>query len=213
MRGSHFTLIFNGKPPGIIPAHAGLTHSQSAPARRWWDHPRACGAHMNVLNQEVNEKGSSPRMRGSQEYFTNGNHVPGIIPAHAGLTGTWRTQPRRYRDHPRACGAHKVMSTWMRKQLGSSPRMRGSLSTSMMCSTTRRDHPRACGAHTYQSSSSSSSSGSSPRMRGSPTGSCSSMAASGIIPAHAGLTLKNPNNDAILSVSNPIFYSVLRVIL
>ena len=35
----------------------------------------------------------------------------------------------------------------------------------------------------------------------------------GIIPAHAGLTLKNPNNDAILSVSNPIFYSVLRVIL
>ena len=187
MRGSHFTLIFNGKPPGIIPAHAGLTHSQSAPARRWWDHPRACGAHMNVLNQEVNEKGSSPRMRGSQEYFTNGNHVPGIIPAHAGLTGTWRTQPRRYRDHPRACGAHKVMSTWMRKQLGSSPRMRGSRRCTdeqwppvgiipahagltyqqMTDAITNRDHPRACGAHIFLCSRNSLILGSSPRMRGS----------------------------------------------
>ena len=34
----------------------------------------------------------------------------------------------------------------------------------------------------------------------------------GIIPAHAGLTLKNPNIDAILSGPHPVFYSVLRVI-
>ena len=50
-------------------------------------------------------------------------------------------------------------------------------------------------------------------MRGSPEEHEALALAKGIIPAHAGLTLKNPNNDAILSVSNPIFYSVLRVIL
>ena len=50
-------------------------------------------------------------------------------------------------------------------------------------------------------------------MRGSHLADAIGAASVGIIPAHAGLTLKNPNNDAILSVSNPIFYLVLRVIL
>ena len=54
--------------------------------------------------------------------------------------------------------------------------------------------------------------GSSPRMRGSlqPTNLITNDI--GIIPAYAGLTLKNPNIDAILSGPHPVFYSVLRVI-
>ena len=50
-------------------------------------------------------------------------------------------------------------------------------------------------------------------MRGSRTQLEAADGEEGIIPAHAGLTLKNPNIDAILSGPHPIFYSVLRVIL
>ena len=75
------------------------------------------------------------------------------------------------------------------------------------------DHPRACGAHSALIVIFSLLSGSSPRMRGSLRDVCPQIPIVGIIPAHAGLTLKNPNIDAILSGPHPIFYSVLRVIL
>ena len=54
--------------------------------------------------------------------------------------------------------------------------------------------------------------GSSPRMRGSLAFRHLHRVVKGIIPAHAGLTLKNPNIDAILSGPHPVFYSFLRVI-
>ena len=75
-----------------------------------------------------------------------------------------------------------------------------------------KDHPRACGAHILSGVDSTSFWGSSPRMRGSLGGEARRGAALGIIPAHAGLTLKNPNIDAILSGPHPVFYSFLRVI-
>ena len=95
------------------------------------------------------------------------NHVAGIIPAHAGLTGNYRNDTAESWDHPRACGAHPSSNRAKSPPTGSSPRMRGSQHGS--CSRTRqngiipahagltpqlsrlshmaRDHPRACGAH------------------------------------------------------------------
>ena len=157
--------------------------------------------------------GSSPRMRGSRECILEHLALIGIIPAHAGLT--------------------RIVCECTNPTRGSSPRMRGSLFQAAFREVTRgiipahagltmfscpsifwiRDHPRACGAHQNRGKMYRMLSGSSPRMRGSLDRVVASVIASGIIPAHAGLTLKNPNNDAILSVSNPIFYSVLRVIL
>ena len=32
---------------GIIPAHAGLTHGYNRRCGTLWDHPRACGAHID----------------------------------------------------------------------------------------------------------------------------------------------------------------------
>ena len=126
MRGSHTGYDGIVLHVGIIPAHAGLTTSLwfSGSARR--DHPRACGAHIARPSGVDVSKGSSPRMRGSPNRAGDVKTRHGIIPAHAGLTlHPWR---RRYprRDHPRACGAHKVVARSPALVQGSSPRMRGS---------------------------------------------------------------------------------------
>ena len=65
-------------------------------------------------------------MRGSLSCTFQAPALYGIIPAHAGLTGTGAAHTVASRDHPRACGAH--LKPWARKlkEKGSSPRMRGS---------------------------------------------------------------------------------------
>ena len=172
-------------------------------------------------------------MRGSHYAIPYIILLYGIIPAHAGLTMIGEEPARKKGEHPRACGAHMPKKTAWQTRKGSSPRMRGSHRSNLVQRNNNgiipahagltltnwrptcqeRDHPRACGAHRKPRNGRHSMPGSSPRMRGSPHSPGLTRMSLGIIPAHAGLTLKNPNNDAILSVSNPIFYSVLRVIL
>ena len=54
----------------------------------------------------------------------------GIIPADAGSTTCTATWPHAARDHPRGCGEHDYGRRVVGSQAGSSPRMRGALSTS-----------------------------------------------------------------------------------
>ena len=171
-------------------------------------------------------------MRGSHNAEFGKVRTVGIIPAHAGLTQASRCRMGHCWDHPRACGAHRGWPQRWKIYMGSSPRMRGSPcqrigATSLdgiipahagltqplsLELTENRDHPRACGAHLTTGTLKDKGQGSSPRMRGSLYFIISRKEVLGIIPAHAGLTLKNPNIDAILSGPHPIFYSVLRVI-
>ena len=127
MRGSHDDTVTEKRTLGIIPAHAGLTYSSFFRRPRTWDHPRACGAHINVTLRSDAAEGSSPRMRGSPVMVLCMQLLTGIIPAHAGLTPAWRTFSAMIRDHPRACGAHLAFSRLQHMTAGSSPRMRGSL--------------------------------------------------------------------------------------
>ncbi len=71
---------------GIIPAGAGLTLATVRRPTADWDHPRGCGAHRTASKASTRRQGSSPRVRGSHESVTRTVHVPGIIPAGAGLT-------------------------------------------------------------------------------------------------------------------------------
>ena len=171
-------------------------------------------------------------MRGSPSSFEESTASCGIIPAHAGLTSWPSTTCKLSGDHPRACGAHCRDGRNRRQGVGSSPRMRGSPTSDQstffvrgiipahagltrplwMHQTARRDHPRACGAHRTTGDFDIYWTGSSPRMRGSHRCHYRRLEDVGIIPAHAGLTLKNPNIDAILSGPHPVFYSFLRVI-
>ncbi len=127
MRGS-LLLRFDGLLLcGIIPAHAGLTGVSSPSWSNLRDHPRACGAHTADAWAKANRQGSSPRMRGSLFFKRFHARVPGIIPAHAGLTASALRRSPAVRDHPRACGAHSRSPSTYRVPSGSSPRMRGSL--------------------------------------------------------------------------------------
>ena len=126
MRGSPPSGGFYVYLIGIIPAHAGLTSNAWASARRRRDHPRACGAHMRQSLIIVNIQGSSPRMRGSPVCRLFSCSRPGIIPAHAGLTVSLFSSIFPAGDHPRACGAHRKLTTSSQDLAGSSPRMRGS---------------------------------------------------------------------------------------
>ena len=189
MRGSPHDSRNASRRHGIIPAHAGLTMHDYAFADSLRDHPRACGAHSHQRCVEQTSVGSSPRMRGSPRRNIPLIEQIGIIPAHAGLTLHQDCGSGRYEDHPRACGAHKQIEATGDPELGSSPRMRGSLmkqaverrllgitpahagltgrSTALIPAA--KDHPRACGAHLNVSPIMPTFVGSSPRMRGSPS--------------------------------------------
>ena len=120
MRGKRLRRVGCGDCRRIIPAHAGQTNGRSRRRRRTSDHPRACGANIDVSNWQAGIDGSSPRMRGKQR---DAFHVVagfGIIPAHAGQT-------------PISRGVSDM-------DFGSSPRMRGKQSDSI--SKTHSDNTR-----------------------------------------------------------------------
>ena len=113
-------------PMGSSPRMRGSLVGSNECIGNGGDHPRACGAHAYSLILSYHVVGSSPRMRGSHRSDIYHREVPGIIPAHAGLTLlTWTTM-RRVGDHPRACGAHLSGRPDRGAGEGSSPRMRGS---------------------------------------------------------------------------------------
>ena len=210
MRGSLIPRKEEKRNEGIIPAHAGLTSRGFSAAWQTGDHPRACGAHSRRLSAPTRSSGSSPRMRGSHINGMTIVRLLGIIPAHAGLTWERLICAIAVRDHPRACGAHGGYIGSAGDKMGSSPRMRGSPLIPMarlwvngiipahagltFMLTSRRspawDHPRACGAHLRCSALAETMSGSSPRMRGSRSFLLDGRHGFGIIPAHAGLTVR-----------------------
>ena len=209
VRGSHAIMCLHGIEAGIIPAGAGLTAQICRVGRPAGDHPRGCGAHWIPLPASPPCRGSSPRVRGSQQIRHAGIPPGGIIPAGAGLTNENQVPCFPQRDHPRGCGAHSTCRLASFPSSGSSPRVRGSLNedlgkwvldgiipagaglTSELFDATiiARDHPRGCGAHPRHHQGFCREQGSSPRVRGSLILRYLRTSSSGIIPAGAGLTV------------------------
>ena len=125
-----------GKPDGtdgiaarrrIIPARAGQTIQASAPEAYAPDHPRACGANWLTSDMLGCRVGSSPRVRGKRPVeHVRGSHTR-IIPARAGQTTGAVVVAAHNADHPRACGANRLLAYATRWAAGSSPRVRGKL--------------------------------------------------------------------------------------
>ena len=151
-------------------------------------------------------------MRGTLERGSRASAVPGIIPAYAGNTFAPVAPISNYRDHPRVCGEHATMYTWVSSPGGSSPRMRGTpacprlldLLTGIIpayagntCCPSfllqlRWDHPRVCGEHAHDVELTCLTGGSSPRMRGTLHVRLGGHHRNGIIPAYAGNTMIVP---------------------
>ena len=125
MRGTQIAQAFRIPQFGIIPAHAGNTSPLQQGDCQTRDHPRACGEHTVSVMFADAKPGSSPRMRGTHDNFTDSVAQMGIIPAHAGNTSLIRHYEQNLGDHPRACGEHFYRTEQIPFFLGSSPRMRG----------------------------------------------------------------------------------------
>ena len=125
MRGTLQCRPKRHQPTGIIPAYAGNTGISNLLRENCRDHPRVCGEHWPNTTPYLLDKGSSPRMRGTQPSPNRSHDRMGIIPAYAGNTRLPCSHIGWFRDHPRVCGEHWLCLLGVEGKRGSSPRMRG----------------------------------------------------------------------------------------
>ena len=89
---------------GLIPAHAGKTHSRSQRSARRRAHPRSRGENIITAVIGVLSQGSSPLTRGKREVLARTETMTGLIPAHAGKTSRGGNSWRSSWAHPRSRG-------------------------------------------------------------------------------------------------------------
>ena len=170
----------------IIPAHAGCTGFPMYSFHLETDHPRSRGVHPIRIVFLVSVVGSSPLTRGALALHDRPNREGGIIPAHAGCTGSTFLTFASLPDHPRSRGVHPrvvALGFWC---CGSSPLTRGALSqhppsgglvgiipahagctsSPKPCPSSSGDHPRSRGVHDPHPWRVPPTGGSSPLTRG-----------------------------------------------
>ena len=125
MRGAHEQFWPVRQVGGIIPADAGSTSCDHDTDYHTKDHPRGCGEHWYCNAVLVEERGSSPRMRGAPTHPGRRDNPQRIIPADAGSTAFTFIRYSFLGDHPRGCGEHIRDGRISVGTPGSSPRMRG----------------------------------------------------------------------------------------
>ena len=150
--------------------------------------------------------GSSPRARGTAGHERAEPGVHGIIPACAGNSWRQALVPARNGDHPRVRGEQSALCSLLRWYSGSSPRARGTATSTVRspkwtgiipaCAGNRgrctrishhsRDHPRVRGEQIISRYMREPSPGSSPRARGTEDDVPEFRITAGIIPACAG---------------------------
>ena len=109
----------------LIPAHAGKTCSESAPAFSRAAHPRSRGEN-RAQNAPVRPGvGSSPLTRGKPYGGTALRDEAGLIPAHAGKTPRVWSQSSGRGAHPRSRGENSPLTVGVADSCGSSPLTRG----------------------------------------------------------------------------------------
>ena len=168
LRGTHGRRIESAEIYRFIPAPAGNTLPAASTLTAKPVHPRACGEHSAISSCIVRSCGSSPRLRGTRAELRPARRLSRFIPAPAGNTRRQDGGPDAAAVHPRACGEHSRLPLPTCTNCGSSPRLRGTRSTTARSSNSSRFipapagntafsrsitgsppvHPRACGEHT-----------------------------------------------------------------
>ena len=170
----------------LIPAYAGKTSRMGSQRRTWRAHPRVCGENVFLRCHDVDEAGSSPRMRGKPTYPQKDLEISRLIPAYAGKTDKLRQGRFQKEAHPRVCGENFWTDLASDGSHGSSPRMRGKrqaaheapgrdglipayagkTSSHKSSAGASAAHPRVCGENRCAGVLACRLTGSSPRMRG-----------------------------------------------
>ena len=195
---------------GLIPAHAGKTRLRASWAWRTWAHPRLRGENPIIVACRLPAAGSSPLTQGKPMPFIGNSHPKGIIPAHAGKTRRKPVQHDRHRDHPRSRGENTSVKPKSKIAWGSSPLTRGKHAPVWSAhaghgliparawktgpTPTRakpsKAHPRSRGENFQSWVVSLPAPGSSPLTRGKRGGCNQAAVFVGLIPTHAGKTLR-----------------------
>ena len=188
VRGKLWSVRRAGGEPRLIPARAGKTMLRRKSPVYIAAHPRACGENPRARHLPGDCYGSSPRVRGKQQWV---GRDEGVAVA-----------------HPRACGENGWHRHRIRPNPGSSPRVRGKRPRDPHPQSKGRliparagktldvghwsvslsAHPRACGENVSTVEEAISVLGSSPRVRGKPDRWVRESLATRLIPARAGKT-------------------------
>ena len=149
-------------------------------------HPRVCGEQIGCGKQERKKDGSSPRVRGTVTDLCIALSVMRFIPACAGNSTSEAPEFGRIPVHPRVCGEQWRCFSPAIRRIGSSPRVRGTVSclapesrgyrfipacagnsrADEYRSARRSVHPRVCGEQLFDLAGNATQIGSSPRVRG-----------------------------------------------
>ena len=150
----------------LIPAHAGKTHALVVSHRSPGAHPRSRGENHRMKSVAASLMGSSPLTRGKLLRRDNRRHVRGLIPAHAGKTGTVVVSQSIRRAHPRSRGENASMNRPLMSDQGSSPLTRGKQARGPVEADYAGAHPRSRGENSYIPGGDTGVKGSSPLTRG-----------------------------------------------
>ena len=207
---------------GLIPAHAGKTLSTSPTSSQTWAHPRSRGENALAPRDESDTSGSSPLTRGKLFGESLESAAERLIPAHAGKTRELGVSTERLEAHPRSRGENIQTTVQTVTGWGSSPLTRGKrhhgvdrgldeglipahagkTRTRWLRSWACPAHPRSRGENHFFSPPRRSSCGSSPLTRGKLLGFAFERTSAGLIPAHAGKTLR-PSSPTSATEAHP----------
>ena len=209
-RGAPRIVFMNSSAGGLIPAHAGSTLVGRIHRHCHGAHPRSRGEHPALVDQRRVVRGSSPLTRGARWIGGRSLRPPGLIPAHAGSTSYSSVSAPPRQAHPRSRGEHHGAPHPKESRQGSSPLTRGarlhgcgrvgqlrlipahagSTGADQCCEGYFWAHPRSRGEHALIAVMTWLTLGSSPLTRGARTIPRRARRYPGLIPAHAGSTVR-----------------------
>ena len=137
----------NGRAPisRFIPACAGNRPTTEVMCITNPVHPRVCGEQGTQTGQVLDSAGSSPRVRGTDHRSTAPRAVSRFIPACAGNRMLLKLKSKLTSVHPRVCGEQTCQVPANYSRSGSSPRVRGTVTTARLTLGDRRFIPACAG--------------------------------------------------------------------
>mgnify|MGYP001017367640 CR=1 FL=1 len=209
-RGKRDVSLDDVQGPGLIPAHAGKTLWSAGKSLIQGAHPRSRGENVFKSSADQMKAGSSPLTRGKRWCACRRRLRRGLIPAHAGKTVPPKQADHCRQAHPRSRGENSSSPSLTCLPTGSSPLTRGKprrgrhfdLDPGLIPAHAGKTyeahalaiqtgaHPRSRGENLRVMRGLDVLSGSSPLTRGKLRAPSSEHVFRGLIPAHAGKTMR-----------------------